>query len=197
MHSRRSSLVACALLAVVSGCSRTDTFYLGNADLADPLYLQKLGTRQEHPDREPLGLYAHRLTSGSGLVLAYRWYSPGSIVAIDDEVFEKLTVWVPDGDLAMTREFEVPTADVSVVFARGGSAWPRAACSGWMKSGSVRLEPKGAEILVQVSGALIVASGKCPPEISFAFHTRALGGFDRLTPWLGAEGDHPYRESYR
>ncbi|MBK8285376.1 MAG: hypothetical protein IPK97_11130 [Ahniella sp.] len=165
--------------------------------MADPSYLQEFAVRQDTLGDGALGLYAHRITAGSGLVLAYRWYTPGSVFTIDDEGFEKLTVWLPDQQAIEASVLDISSPSVLVVYTRGGAAWPKSACSGWLTSGTVRLEEKGSAILVDVSGELRAASGTCPPEVKKVFSTAALGDIERLTPWLGAKGRHPYDESYR
>ena len=194
---RVPALLFSTLLAALCGCTSIDTFHLGSAQLADQRYLQEFPSRQKQFAGEALGLYAHRVVPGSGLILAYRWYSPGGMFISDDEHFEKVTIWVPAERISGAREYEVSRSPISVVFSRGGSAWPRAACSGWLKSGTVRLEPRGSEMFVEVSGILDVASGQCPSEIAIDFRTRALSDFSMLTPWLGTQGAHPYEESYR
>ena len=185
------------LVTVLAGCTHTDTFYLRDAALSDQTYLQDFEARERDFGREALGLYAHRLGPGSGLVLGYRWYSPGSIFTIDDERFEKITVRFSDANAVENRSFVLPSPSVSVIFTRGGSAWPAAACSGWLSSGSIHIKPSGTRLLVEVSGALTPATGECPSEVSHSFWSAPLSGFADLTPWLGAKGDHPYNESYR
>ena len=162
-----------------------------DAQLADPNVLH---TKPDAGDS--LGVYAHRLAAGQGLVLALRKYSPGSVLSYDDEIFEKLTVWISMDEIHSERTFELPTPDVVVIFSRGASASPQWACSGVLESGRVRLEPQGTVVSVEVSGSLSVSSGECPRDIRIAFQARDIGTITAVTPWLGAEGNHPYRETY-
>src|SRR3546814_19406542 len=71
----------------------------------------------------------------------HRFYSPGGALTIDDEVFEKLTIWFKSS----RPESGAITIDSSVVVVhtKGGSAWPQSACSGIIESGQIRITPKG------------------------------------------------------
>src|SRR3546814_4668817 len=76
--------------------ARNDGFLVHDAALADPDYLSGLDARPENEavsDRSSMGLFAHRLAPGQGTIVAHRFYSPGGALTIDDEVFEKLSIW--------------------------------------------------------------------------------------------------------
>lgn len=170
---------------------------MSGAALDDPRYLQEFEARRELLGRDALGLYAHRVGPGDGLVVAYRRFSPGGVLTIDDESFEKLTVWLAEPRMDGQRRLTLPSPEALVVYSRGGSAWPVAACSGWLSTGEVRIQPGGRQFLVEVSGSLVAATGRCPPTIALTFQSNELDDVSLLTPWLGAQGDSPYSESYR
>src|SRR3546814_9015660 len=93
-----------------------------------------------------MGLIAHGLAPGQGTIVAHRFYSPGGALTIDDEVFEKLTIWFKSS----RPESGAITIDSSVVVVhtKGGSAWPQSACSGIIESGQIRITPKGRSFQV-------------------------------------------------
>src|SRR3546814_18515967 len=99
-----------------------------------------------------MGLFAHRLAPGQGTIVAHRFYSPGGALTIDDEVFEKLTIWFKSS----RPESGAITIDSSVVVVhtKGGSAWPQSACSGIIESGKIRITPKGRSFQVVEIGQL-------------------------------------------
>lgn len=190
-------LCAAVLFVGLAGCARVDTFHLARAALEDPSYLQEFEARRQLLGRDALGLYAHRIGPGAGWVMAYRRYSPGGVFTIDDESFEKVTLWLAEPQIDGVRTVELPSSEALVVYSRGGSAWPVAACSGFLSNGVARIRPNGRHFLVEVSGVLASATGRCPQEIALTFRTDNLEDMGRLTPWLGARGDSPYSESYR
>ena len=197
MRPLRTFSLAAGLLASLAGCTRIDTFHVSRAALEDPRYLQEFEARRQLLGRDALGLYAHRIGPGSGWIMAYRRYSPGGVFMIDDESFEKLTLWLAEPEMEGERTVELPSLEALVVYSRGGSAWPASACSGWLSNGEVRIRPNGRHFLVEASGVLASATGGCPSEIALSFRTDDLEDMSRLTPWLGAQGDSPYSESYR
>src|SRR3546814_17563889 len=118
--------------------ARNDGFLVHDAALADPDYLSGLDARPENEavsDRSSMGLFAHRLAPGQGTIVAHSFYSPGGALTIDDEVFEKLTIWIKSS----RPESEDITIESSVVVvpAKGGAAWPRSACYGIIKRGQI------------------------------------------------------------
>lgn len=198
-------LLACALLSscavVGQGKAKHDGFFIHDVALADPDYLAELDARpgaEALPERPAMGLFAHRLSAGQGAIVAYRHFSPGGVFAVDDETFEKLTIWFKE-----TRpEPGVMPIDgsVIVVHTRGGSAWPRSACSGIVDSGWISITPEGGALRVVVTGKIVQRGNRHPARcnqdsisVSFTASGRSLSS---LTPWDGGAGHHPYEESY-
>lgn len=193
-----SGLFSCAAI------DKEDRFYLANAEPQDPDYLFALEADSEEAssDHERFGFAVHRLQGGRGGVLGYRFYSNGSILARDDELYRKVTVWLPSGLPQGSRSFDLADrASVVAMFSRGSSAWPRSDCSGYVSAGTVRVEPRDKAYWISVDGQLEPhGSGKrCRPQpVKVEWEARELS-FGEMTPWLGAAGPgaHPYSETYR
>ena len=208
------SLLLLAVLAVafslgMESIDRTDDFHVAHAALADPHFLVR--TPPPHdlataPDAA-LAVHAHRLAQGAGTIFGHRFYSNGSPLIIDDEDFEKVTVWIPDE--APARVLDIDLGDerhaIAVVTA-GGSAWPDRACGGIVTRGHLRVEPATSlfgerRYHIQVRGAITGRGFQpqedyCPATIERRFETSPLT-FAQLTPWLGLAGPEPYDETYR
>jgi hypothetical protein len=198
-------------LMVYRSVPRTDTFYVINADFAEPAFFAKLQAELQHSDQERAFLarhelptvFAHRIVAGTNTVIAYRWFTPGSPLVIDDEGFEKITVSLPS--VTPQGLFEgkiVPNGPVVAIVTRGGSAWPQRACSWRVEDGTVSIEVKGSSYDVHVTGRLkaeppsMSKASNCTQEIlDKRFEAKRLS-LSEVTPWLGKQGDHPYAETY-
>jgi hypothetical protein len=193
-------------IVVYGSIDKEDAFFLENAELSDPDFLQHLrdaSVKDPSVFRSRPPVFAHRLKQGRGAVFAYRWYSNGRVDILDDELYVKLTVWFPGGIPPENTDVDLrDRSKAVVVFASGGSAWPRYACSGYISSGSVRLVGNEAGYHVEVHGTLR-PSAKRPGlnhchamQIDREFFATKTS-YERLTPWLGRMGSHPYDETYR
>jgi hypothetical protein len=204
----RSSAISFVALALLASCAsspehskRLDGFFIQNATLADLEYLNKLDALAKEEaafNRASMGLFAHRLAAGTGTIFAYRFYSPGGLLTVDDETFEKVTIWFKQA-LPVTGTIPI-NGSVLVVHTKGGSAWPSSACSGLMTNGSIKISPVGDAFDVSVSGDLLQVGNRHPQwctqqrlDVSFRAEEIPLTS---VTPWLGRAGDHPYAESY-
>lgn len=202
------------LLGIVSvlglpGFPRTDRFFLEQAALEKPQLFREMAQPQyfkEHEQRG-LGVAGHRIVEGEGLVLAYRWYSPGFVFLIDDERYRKLTVWFPSGLEGRSGAVRLGSGDVVAVYSEGASAWPHRYCYGYLESGTIRYARRGDDHIdadIDASAVLLWpfpgGRGYCAGERETAerYPFKKLSG-SRLTPWLGRPrpGDHVYRETYR
>lgn len=184
---------------------RESTFYLVDAEFVDIGYLDKLQSdlQASDPFREDLGFgfSAHRLTSGQGTVLAYRHFSEGDVLAVDDETYRKLTVWLPPSvSMAAKQSLRIPEQGI-VLMSSGGSAWPSGDCSGYI-NGVVELTPVGAEIDVRIQGRFEPRGNRnvghvCKPR-EFALQFQAgPARLQDLRPWQGGAGaSNPYDETY-
>jgi len=205
-----ASVVALAVVAVgglfaYTAIDKEDRFYLVDAEPSDPDYLFTLDADSEKSslDRERFGFAVHRLKRGMGVVFGYRFYSSGSVTVIDDELYRKVTIWIQSGAPQSQTELNLrDRAKAIVMFSRGASAWPRNDCSGYVSSGSLRVEHRGARYAVSVHGQLEphgnseVWKNCIPQRVDVEFEARQRS-FDQLTPWLGLPGSHPYDETYR
>lgn len=204
----RSLLLVVLPAMLLAGCVTAqgtteahDGFFIDDAALADPNYLAGIDARPVEPwDDSTLGLFAHRVSAGTGTVVGYRAYSPGKRRVTDDEHFEKVTLWFKQGPLPVGTT-QIYDDTVVVVLTRGGSAWPRSACSAVVVNGSIDITPHRDAIDVRVRGDLAKRGNRHPQwceeeylDVSFRASAMSLAA---LTPWLGSAGAHPYDESYR
>lgn len=187
---------------------KADTFFILNTSLYNPDFLDELEDRLTKEDaydvlRKTPSVYAHRLIRGNGTIFAYRWFSEGSTDVIDDERFEKITIWLPEVPSERDSKFNLSNRrSVIVVYTNGGSAWPDDACSGYLNSGQLVIQRKDDRYVVSLEGALKPTGAQTLPElcspktIAKKFETTELER-NELTTWLGKRGRHPYDETYR
>jgi hypothetical protein len=189
-------IFAICLLVACGGCNilgRTDRLVLDHAALAAP---------SPSDDFDRLPVRGHRITSGSGTVIAYRTWSPGSIFAIDDEHFEKLTLFLPDTPPTTAVEYQLgEPSRIVLEYTVGGSAWPKHACFGSARSGTLHLHPgwlRRLHVDVQFEPQLrsVIGLRPCPSEVVHRSFTAVHASTSNLTPWLGTPGPHVYSETY-
>ena len=196
-------------LVVYASIDKTDTFYLREAELANPSYLYEMEDRlKKEQDYYRLlndnpSVYIHRIKKGTGLILAFRWYSNGKLWIIDDEGFEKLTIWLAMNAITKETSWRFEDSDKLIgVYTKGGSAWPRNACSGYLRTGTVTIKPIGKVYKVQVNaqlepqGVRTLGDWGKAQNIKMEFSTKEIE-HKNLTHWLGKASDHPYKETYR
>ncbi|HIF51816.1 MAG TPA: hypothetical protein EYQ42_09880 [Thiotrichaceae bacterium] len=200
-------LVAGGFIAYAA-IDKTDTFYLKNAQFNNPRYLVDVEKELQKGDSSKIlyekpSVYAHRLKEGTGMVLGYRWYSNGSLLSIDDEGFEKLTIWLSANSIKQNKTFQFENSEkVIAVYTHGGSAWPRNACAGYLSTGTVSIRPNGKSYRVEVDGQLEPQGARtlgnwCKLKpINKVFSAKEIK-HEGLTSWLGKKGDHVYKETYR
>ncbi len=184
------------LVVACAGChilSRTDRLVIDHAAQAAP-------SPSDDDDRLPVR--GHRIVSGSGTVIAYRAWSPGSLLAIDDEHFEKLTLFLPDAPPASAVEYQVGgPSGIVLEYTVGGSAWPKHACFGSARSGTLHLRPGWfgrLDVDVQFEPQLqsVIRLRSCPSEVVHRSFSAVHASTSSLTPWLGSPGPHAYSETY-
>ena len=186
----------------------TDAFYVEGATLVEPALYYSRAAGPPDAMRSPeweewkrLSVRGHRIMDGAGTVLAYRWYSPDSRSIIDDEDFEKLSIFVPGNLTGQAGTISLADSAVAVAaYTRGGSAWPTAACYGYPEAGTLRYRqwPFG-RVRVEVTATIIATSGRSycagPFRKVLILRRRELAS---LSPWLGGcVADHVYAETYR
>jgi hypothetical protein len=175
--------------------------------LVDANFLSRPVSSTEVFAEDTFAVHAHRLKKGVGTIFGDRFYSNGNVLAIDDEIYEKLTVWVPSDVPMQPLSLELGDgSNAVVVYTRGGSAWPHHACAGLLQSGQLTVEPVhrvlfGTRWHVHVTGSLRLrntdlGSQACPTTLDRQFEGAPIE-YGSLTPWLGSMSDQPYRETYR
>lgn len=196
-------------LILYSSIDKTDTFYIQEAEFNNPDFLRDLGERLKKDDptdafNEIPTILIHRIKLGKGLIIGYRWYSNGS-TAIDDERFEKITVWLPVSPSEGVHVYDLSDSSQAIVaFTHGGSAWPDSACAGHLNLGEMQIVSHDDKYSVTINGILkqeapgtTLMKHPCDSKsISIDFSAKEIV-HDDLTPWLGKAGDHPYAETYR
>lgn len=206
-------LALLVLLLIYKSFSRTDSFHIEHAQLADQDGLHYLEARLAQQSalytasppvkhQEWFGFMLHHIQPGQGAILAYRKFDPGGVLTHDDESYAKLTVWLPDG--LPTKPLKVtltPQSRIQAVFSNGGSAWPRHDCTVALTQGILQITPTGSHYTVDYLGNIALqpqVNPECerPSIVRQEFTTSALS-LSELTPWLGKPGEHPYDETYR
>lgn len=139
----------------------------------------------------------HRLALGSGVIFAIREYNAGTI-AIDDEGFKKITIWIPELKLG-TYKFNENY--IKGYFTAGGSAWPDNSCGSEIKEGALNiLKIEGDNTQIQIRAKFVCRSknGRSEKEISLdnKYDLTELG-FNDISPWIGKNSDSIYEETYR
>lgn len=202
-------VMASAAILIYKTIDKVDAFYVKNADFSNYEHLSNLDAKLISTDNnsessEDLSVYVHRLSKSAGTVIAYRWYSNGNTLITDDELFEKLTIWIPSlpETYPVTLDFS-DTKSIKAVYTEGGSAWPSNACSGYLKSGRLTLSKRNSSIDVSVEGIIFSAGsnhskGYCKNkrELNIQFSLHKID-FSELTPWLGLKGDYQEQETFR
>lgn len=201
-------LLAIVGLEIYASIDKQDTFYLKNSQFSNFDYLTDLDKKIESIDdlstqREEMNVYVHRLSKGIGSIFAYRWYTNGDTMIIDDEGFKKITIWISALPKSFPANYDFNSKQIiKAAYTSGGSAWPRAACSGYIKSGAMSLDKSGSTYTVRIKGTVYPSGSSSfgdyckEQEIAYEFSSSEIK-FSELTPWLGLKGNHPYAEIYR
>jgi len=192
--------------ALASCSAREDAFFVRDAELERADYLRSLDLRTQDErasDRDRFGVFAHRVQSGHGTILAVRRFDAGNRFTVDDETFLKVTVWLRSALSSKRSVIDLAQSqDAIAVYSRGGSAWPQNTCSGYLASGSIAIEQSGRKYKIKMRSTLDPSGNRgvwdtchpAPVDVEFlAVQTQV----DRLTPWLGSAGAHIYDETYR
>jgi hypothetical protein len=199
------------VIVVLVGCAhrRVDVFYVESASLsslnAHESYRKALLAGNAVQIPKTFAVTGHRISSGTGTVLAYRAYAPGPIFRTDQGSFQKLTIYVPFSVSAPVSRLGLSREGGTVVFwSSGSSNFPGiSGCVGYASAGSLRFDS--------------IESDKIIAALGIEFKSFSPGGWEQdckqftfdktltfkrkdvhnLTPWEGAEGKHIYDESIR
>jgi len=202
-------LVEVGALFAYASIDKRDGVAVVGAALADPRYLEHALQQQAQKDssrsdtQQFYAVHAHRISKGEGTVLGYRRFSTGDVLAIDDETYEKVTIWLRDPLPSDSSRIALSNSSKVIgVYTAGGSAWPMRACGGLLRDGTVSTTDTAFGYQVEVHAKIepvadVASSRPCLQtrvDLSFTAHKVA---FDDLNPWLGAAAEHPYGETYR
>ena len=140
-------ILGLAVLYIYKSIDKTDTFYLKEAALNNPNHLYEMEKRIKGGSdlysivRYNPAVFVHRIKQGKGCIVAYRWFSSGKVLAMDDERFEKLTIWLSNDDLQDNMKLNLADhSRVIAVYTAGNSAWYQLACSGYITSGELDIK---------------------------------------------------------
>lgn len=207
------TLIGIVLIAVLAlgytAVDKSDSFFVQQAELKDSHLFEHERARMEAGEEIEFDeiLYrviGHQLKKGSGTILGYRWYSNGSAGIIDDELYRKLTVWIPERFANKPGLLQINSdTGIVAIYSSGASAWPRSGCHGQIQSGSLHLEWGARQLKAKIEGVISYISDPlwkdqaCTPPVIQEEYTFDRLEFEELTPWLGLPGKHIYDETYR
>lgn len=217
MHSQARScdtivvLISALITVGTAGCSTrgVDSFFVDKAALVelkthDSMRLPGSLERSGAIGKE-LVLSGHRITSGEGMVIAYREFSSGLVFRADQAQFAKLTVFLPF--LVHEKEMFLNLSEQKNIIAywsKGSSNFPgKSGCHGYTSGGTIRLTKKDQDqFLVELSLQFnLVSPGGWKKECGlFDFNDPLILkeiNLPNLTPWEGKRGEHIYDESMR
>jgi len=184
---------------------REYNFYLENSELHNPKFYDLIeeqyntDPQQARRDKGLYPVFAHRVVQGTGTIIGYRFFSMGEIDTIDDESYEKLTVWI-NGKLSLKSDTFTIGNNTKVISIKGGSAWPRRACAGNIEKGVVTIKKKDFEIEVNVKGRFkplnIISMSYCDEkDVNKTFLAKSIE-YENLSYKQGKPGNHVYDETY-
>lgn len=183
---------------------KTDRIWIRNADFQS-IDLKKIAEQSKKkeyenpPSYRELNIYGHRIKAGKGVVIGYRFFHDVLPFVFDDEIYEKVTIWMPE---LVGGTYDLSNAGApKVYYSKGGAAWPEGECSSDNLAGKISVESiEGSLVKVglDLTGECTRHAWKENAKVSF----KDIGYYEakqlnELTPWLGAQGEHPYDETYR
>jgi hypothetical protein len=196
-----------AALIVYQSIDKEDSFVLKDAEFQDAGYLRRLDSNKRGKilrlEDEQFPVYAHRLKRGLGTVFAWRFYSNGELLTVDDEEYRKITIWIAGPAPSSSTTLSLGDESTAIlILSHGGSAWPDTECCGYGTAGTITITPAGRRFTVAINGkltAVTTRNAQCASEkMDQTFKAKEIA-FESLTPWLGIAGrrGHPYEETYR
>jgi hypothetical protein len=173
----------------------TDTFFLNNSEFANTKFESATTERCSYrPDcKDPISF--HRIKKGSGVTMGIRIYDRGT-AAIDDERFEKITIWLTNRNKG---EYPLAGGEIIAYYSRGGSAWQGAQCGTKIQNGKLTiLKNTNENIVFKIESNIECDYYNKHRKISInGTYDAKVITWDDLTPWLGTVGTNYYSESYR
>lgn len=145
--------------------------------------------------RKDLPVAFHRIKSGNGTIIALRMFDPVDTTTADDELFEKVTIWM---EQLKPGSYTFGKDKMKAYYSRGGSAWPKAECGYVLDNGTLKIsEGKNGKSQITIS-----TEAKCNNpfqkgnfRISKTYTAKNIT-VKEVTPWIGKKGEHIYDETY-
>ena len=203
------SALVLLILVLVGGCisasiPKTDSFFVRDAKFSTVEFNNHSRERATHASESPptkpqYHVQNHWISEGRGTVFGWRYYSNGSLMTMDDEIYRKITIWVaeiPAGEIAFGDKSKVVG-----YYSQGGSAWPGAGCGGEIASGTIHLiDQAESKVRIKIAGSVDCInqmrkkSERVDLDDTFSFERIE---HPEITPWFGKPGENIYRETYR
>lgn len=198
------------LRALLPWRDKTDTFFVNNtqfertnfSDITPKYKLIESGKYDELKDTTIMfSVQNHRITQGEGDILAWRLFSDRMPLVMDDEQFEKLTIWIRNVSIGKLSIGD--SNQVIAYYTRGGSAWPDAGCGAELKNGIIDISEKADNsITLHLQSNITCTNPNRPNKKAETFKLNEnykfkKFNFSELTPWHGLKGKHIYDETYR
>ncbi len=188
-------------LSLVS-CSRLQTYYVNNAQIASNLEGEKGTFTENRPESTKLLLNGHYVKSGNNLVLLFRRYTTGSIFVIDDEGYEKLTIEIRNYILGKPIRFD--SSDIKFYYSSGSSGFVSKGHGVYSTSGSGSLTIRKVErdkITAEIDLTMWARPAGAFPFEGKQVQIRKWVSFEEkniaeLTPWLGIPDSSLGKEVY-
>lgn len=190
--------------------NRIDTLLLKSAsidmDAHKTIRNSMISKKGERTIDKEFVITGHRISKGSGTVLAYRVFNSGKPFIPDTAGFEKLTIYLPVDitEKIKTIDFCDGNNNAIAFWSNGSSNFPgHSGCFGYASSGTIHIKPvSNEEILADVDinfnlespGGWTKDCGKFEFKKSLLFKEKDIHS---LTPWEGNVGTHIYEESIR
>ena len=147
-------------------------------------------------------LAGHRISGGSGVVLAIREFSSGSLLRTDRAAFRKLTIYLPQTNL----RGRINLAEIDGVVAywsSGSSAMPgKSGCYGYARSGTLDVAGETKDtVTVSISATFDSYSPAGWDKECESYSVQETATFVKrnvqdLTPWEGRAGEHISDEAF-
>jgi hypothetical protein len=141
--------------------------------------------------RNDLPVTFHRIAAGKGTILALRMFDPMDTNTVDDELFEKITIW---SEQFKPGTYSFGKDKLTAYYTRGASAWSKTQCGYVLDNGSLTIS-EGKDGKMQIAISTEVKCDQAPKKISKSYTAKKIS-VKQITPWIGKKGEHIYDETY-
>jgi hypothetical protein len=181
--------VICGVLSSVwlLGCTSERFHYLENAAV-----IENCRVGDERPAAVSRLLAGHYIGPGHGLILIARKFDPGSLLAVDDETYEKLTIGIDRHEVGVPMN--VPQPGIRLFYSAGSAAFIRRAAGAFSTGASgtiVIVNKSDRQLTARLDLVILVRKPSDSPEavprevkIKEERTFKSLD-IEKLTPWLG------------